>query len=209
MRDSTRSQQFRRDNGPITDKGAARKKALLIAARTVFETKGFIDTRVSDIAKEANVAHGTFYTYFDTKEAVFTAVSLEVIESMVSGMAHSIPTADLGDRVLDSVRRFVEVYRPHATMLGLMEQVGTFSPEMRRLRLDVRETFVDRTRRGIARMVSTGLASPDLDVEYTAENLGAMLEFTCYVWFCLGRDFDEERLIGALAAIWTKSIARD
>lgn len=208
MPDPAQSQQFRRNNGPMTDKGAARKTALLVAARTVFESKGFIETRVSDIAKEARVAHGTFYTYFDTKEAIFTAVSLDVIDSMMSGMAHSIPTADLGDRVYDSVRRFVEVYRPHATMLGLMEQVGTFSPEMRKLRLGVRETFVDRTRRGIARMVSTGLAEPDLDVEYTAENLGAMLEFTCYVSFCLGRDFDEERLIGALAAIWTKSIAQ-
>lgn len=202
----TETQQLRRDQGPVTDKGAARKKALLTAARTVFETKGFIETRVSDIVKEARVSHGTFYTYFDTKEAIFTAVSHEVIDSMMSGMTHSIPTTDLGERVHDSVHRFVDVYRPHAKMIGLMEQLGTFSPEMRELRLEVRDTFVQRTRRGIERMISNGVADPDLDVEYTAESLGAMLEYTCYVWFCLGREFEEERLIDALSAIWTKTL---
>lgn len=202
----TETQQLRRDQGPVTDKGAARKRALLTAARTVFETKGFIETRVSDIVKEARVSHGTFYTYFDTKEAIFTAVSHEVIDAMVAGMTHSIPTSDFGERVHDSVRRFVDVYRPHAKMIGLMEQLGTFSPEMRELRLDVRDTFVQRTRRGIERMIANGVADPDLDVEYTAESLGAMLEYTCYVWFCLGRDFEEERLIDALSAIWTKTL---
>lgn len=206
MPGATEAQQVRRDTGPLTGKGAARKKQLLQAARTVFEAKGFIETRVSDIVKEAKVSHGTFYTYFDTKEAIFTAVSHDVIDSMVAGMTHSIPTADLGGRVHDSVRRFVEVYRPHATMIGLMEQLGTFSPEMRELRLDVRDTFVQRTRRGIARMVSAGAADPDLDIEYTAESLGAMLEYTCYVWFCLERDFDEDRLVDALATIWTKTL---
>jgi AcrR family transcriptional regulator len=193
----------------VTDKGAARKKAILAAARDVFESKGFIETRVSDIAKAARVSHGTFYTYFDTKQAIFTAVSHEVIESMVSGMTHSIPTSDFGERVHDSVRRFVDVYRPHAKMIGLMEQLGTFSPEMRELRLDVRNTFVQRTRRGIERMVSNGLADPGLDVEYTAESLGAMLEYTCYVWFCLGKDFEEERLVDAMASIWLRTIRRD
>lgn len=200
-------QQARRDNGPVTDRGAQRKRALLDAARRVFEAKGFIDTRVSDIAREAHVSHGTFYTYFDTKEAVFTAVSHDVIDSMLASMAISIPTSDFHDRVRDSVRRFVQAYRPHSRMIGLMEQVGTFSPEMRELRLDVRDTFVKRTQRGINRMKEQGLTDPDLDVEYTAEALGAMLEYTCYVWFALDKDFDEDRLIDTLASVWEKALS--
>jgi AcrR family transcriptional regulator len=203
----TEVQQARRDQGPVTDRGAQRKEALLTAARRVFERKGFIDTRVSDIAKEAKVSHGTFYTYFDTKEAIFKAVSHAVIDSMLASMAITIPSTDFHDRVRDSVRRFVEAYRPNATMIGLMEQVGTFSPEMRELRLDVRETFVRRTERGINRMKEGGLTDPDLDVEYTAESLGAMLEYTCYVWFSLDRPFEEDRLIDALSAIWEKALA--
>lgn len=203
----TEAQQARRDQGPVTDRGAQRKEELLAAARRVFERKGFAETRVSDIAKEARVSHGTFYTYFDTKEAVFTALSRSVIESMLQSMAISIPSADFHSRVRDSVRRFVQAYRPNATMIALMEQVGTFSPEMRDLRLDLRETFVRRTERGVNRMKDAGLTDPALDVEYTSEALGAMLEYTCYVWFTLDRPFEEDRLIDTLTMVWEKTLS--
>jgi AcrR family transcriptional regulator len=203
----TQVQQARRDQGPITDRGALRKQALLEAARRVFERQGFIEARVSDIAKEAQVSHGTFYTYFDTKEAVFEAVSHQVIEAMLESMSIAAPDPDFHGRVRDSVRRFVQAYRPHSTMIGLMEQVGTFSPEMRALRLELRDTFVKRTQRGIERMKELGLVDPGLDVEYTAEALGAMLEHTCYVWFALHHPFDEKRMIDSLAAVWERALS--
>jgi AcrR family transcriptional regulator len=68
-------QQERRETGPLTGKGQARKAALLDAAARVFERRGFLDTRVADIVAEAKVAQGTFYTYFDSKDAVFQAVA--------------------------------------------------------------------------------------------------------------------------------------
>ena len=207
MRGATEVQQARRNNGPLTDRGAQRKRALLEAARRVFEDKGFIDTRVVDIVKEAKVSHGTFYTYFDTKEAVFIAVAHDVIDQMLASMAISIPTARLDERVRNSVRRFVEAYRPHAAMIGLMEQVGSTSPEMRELRLDVRDSFVQRTRRGIARMKADGLTDGALDEEYTAEVLGAMLDNTCYVWFCLDKNFDADRMIESLSTVWLRNLA--
>jgi AcrR family transcriptional regulator len=183
---------------------------ILDSARKVFECKGFGDTSVSDIAHEANVSRGTFYTYFDTKEAVFAAVAEGVVGQMLESMRLvSIPSRELRERVHDSIRRFVSGYRPHATMLGLMEHAGTSSPAMRALRVEARENFLQRARKGIARMKIDGLTHPDLDVEYTAEALGSTLEFTCYLWFCLGRDFDEERMINTLATIWIKSLLRD
>jgi len=209
MADPTDAQQTRRDQGPLTGRGERRKEALLEAARRVFEDIGFIDARVSDIAKEARVAHGTFYTYFDTKEAIFKAVCEKAIEDMLMSMAITIPTADFRSRVRDSVRRFVVAYRPHATIIGLMEQVGLFSPELRELRLDMREAFVARTKRGILRLQESGVAYSDLDVEYVAESLGAMLEYVCYVWFSLGRDFEEERIVDTLSLIWERTLAPD
>lgn len=207
MRGPTEPQQARRVAGPVTDRGAARKDALLKAARTVFERKGFIETRVADIVKQARVSHGTFYTYFETKDAVFESVSRQVIEEMVEAMSTSLPVKEIDERVHDSIERFVHAYRPHATMLGLMEQVGTFTPELRDLRLEARNTFVERTRRGIERLKADGRTDPGLDVEYTAESLGAMLEYTCYIWFSLDRDFEESRLVDALAHIWSRALA--
>ncbi|GAA1746578.1 TetR/AcrR family transcriptional regulator [Aeromicrobium alkaliterrae] len=202
MREPTAVQQTRRDVGPITDRGAARRRQLLDAARRVFERQGFTDARVADIVKEAHASHGTFYTYFDTKEAIFVEVARTVIEDMHEDMAVAVPTSGLDLRVHDAIDRFIHAYRPNAAIIALMEQLALDSVEMRALRLDLRDSFVQRTRRGIERMQADGSVPADLDVEYTAEALGAMLEYTCHLWFSLGKEFEERRLADALAGIW-------
>ena len=46
------------------------RSTILQAARTVFQQKGYADARMADIATLANVAVGTIYLYFRTKEAL-------------------------------------------------------------------------------------------------------------------------------------------
>lgn len=203
---ATTTQQTRRDNGPITRRGEVRKQELLDAARRVFERHGFANTNVALIVEEAKVSRGTFYTYFDTKEAVFEAVARDVVAQMLETMSTPIPTTDFHKRVHEMIERFVTAYRPHAGMLALMDSVGAFSPELRHLRLEARGVFVQRTRRGIERMQQAGIADPELDIEYISETLGAMLDQSCHLWFTLEMDFDPERIIDALAVVWVKTL---
>lgn len=51
-----------------------RKVVLLFAALRCFAAKGFDATTMRDIAREAGVAVGTIYLYFEDKRAVFDAV---------------------------------------------------------------------------------------------------------------------------------------
>jgi hypothetical protein len=76
---------------------------------------------------------------------------------------------------------------------------------MRELKLATREAFVRRTRRGLTRAISDGIVDADLDVEYVSEVLGSMLEYTCYMWFTVGMDFDEERVVDALTTVWARA----
>jgi AcrR family transcriptional regulator len=172
----------------------------------VFERKVYAEVSVRDITREAQVAHGTFYTYFDTKEAIFAAVCQIVVNDMLDAITAPITNPDFHGRVHDAILRYVRAYRPNAKIIGVMEQVGFSVPELRSLRLDVRRAFIERTERGIRRMQTAGLADAELDVAYTAEALGAMIEYTCYMWFTLDHEFDEERLIDALAGIWEKAL---
>jgi AcrR family transcriptional regulator len=48
-----------------------RRKQILFSAKRVFSTKGFYESSVSDIIKEAGIARGTFYLYFTGKRDVF------------------------------------------------------------------------------------------------------------------------------------------
>jgi len=49
----------------------ARRSHVLDCARRVFGHKGYHATSISDIIKEAGIARGTFYLYFDAKRAIF------------------------------------------------------------------------------------------------------------------------------------------
>ena len=51
-----------------------KKEAILVSARNLFSLKGFKDTNVSEIAKNAGIGVGTFYNYFSSKEELFLRV---------------------------------------------------------------------------------------------------------------------------------------
>lgn len=51
-----------------------RRGDILRAARNVFNTTGFAKTRIADIAEAADIAKGTFYLHFRTKEHVLGAL---------------------------------------------------------------------------------------------------------------------------------------
>lgn len=201
------SQRERREVGPITPKGRERRAEILRAARKVFEEQGFLDTRVADIVAAAGVAQGSFYTYFDSKEAVFTEVAEQVVETMMNDLrGKGDQDVEPVDRVRRDITRYVEAFRPNAVMIGLIQQVGTLTPEMRQLRLAARESFVDRAAHAIRRMQAAGVADPGVDPKMLAEVLGAMVDETFYMWFFLGKDFDADAVIDALTTVWTRAV---
>jgi len=199
-------QRARRGTGPVTDRGLVRRFELLAAARRVFEAQGYVDTRVADIVREAGASQGTFYTYFDSKEAVFQEVADQAIAQMLADLHADVVADDPVDRIRDSLRRFVHAYRPAARIVALVEQVGTFTPEMKALRLALREAFVQRTVRGLVRWQADGTADPGLDPELAAEALGSMVDQICYVWMNLGREFDEDALLDVLTTVWSRTV---
>lgn len=59
-----------------------KKAELLEAARQVFSEKGYKKANISDIAKRAQMAVGSFYKYYDSKEAVFLEVYIRENEQV-------------------------------------------------------------------------------------------------------------------------------
>lgn len=63
---------------------AANKHVKIISAATkVFAKKGFFNARISDIAKEAKVADGTIYLYFNNKIDILRSVFEEEIDTII------------------------------------------------------------------------------------------------------------------------------
>ncbi len=59
-----------------------RKQELMSIAGDLFLERGFAETMVSDIVTRADVAQGTFYYYFESKEAVLEAILSGYIDAL-------------------------------------------------------------------------------------------------------------------------------
>lgn len=65
------------------------RSALLERARELFAERGFPGTQVSDIARAAGVAHGTFYVHFENKERLLDELLLHHNEALVLKLARA------------------------------------------------------------------------------------------------------------------------
>jgi AcrR family transcriptional regulator len=66
-----------------------RKEAILAAAREVFFVQGVRRATVDDIAARAEVAKGTVYLYFESKETLLAHLLLEGLDALNERLAHA------------------------------------------------------------------------------------------------------------------------
>ncbi|MDQ8730217.1 TetR/AcrR family transcriptional regulator [Bradyrhizobium sp. LHD-71] len=69
---------------PRTKPAEIRREELIDAAQALFLSKGFDATSVDEIVRAADVAKGTFYFYFKTKDEVLQALRTRFIEGFCS-----------------------------------------------------------------------------------------------------------------------------
>ncbi len=108
-----------RDKTPRTERGRRTLRKLLDAAAVEFGEKGFHEASISAITRRAGTALGSFYTYFDSKEAIFQALvryMSEQLRDYVTPIVQAAPDEIAAERIgLESFLRFVrehkEIYR--------------------------------------------------------------------------------------------------
>jgi AcrR family transcriptional regulator len=85
-----------------------RRSQILDAALTVFSSKGFHATNVSDVAAQAGVSQGTIYWYFDSKEELFTAAMLSVFADFGQEALASLEVCETASEKLRALGRGME-----------------------------------------------------------------------------------------------------
>jgi AcrR family transcriptional regulator len=185
---------------PQTDRGRRTRDALLVAARNVFELKGFTATRMGDIAQAAGVSHGTTYVYFADKDDLLRelvrAIVSEVFDAVRVGGVAASPRA----RIEEGNRRYLEAYARNARMLSVVEQVAITDPYYRGVLDQLRDEFTRRAADGIRRLQERGLADYAIDPERAAPLLCAMVENLAERG---GGDSEDVRI---LTQLWARAI---
>jgi AcrR family transcriptional regulator len=196
-----------RPKTPRGDKARRTRERITRAAEVVFVRDGYRDARIADIASQADVAHGSFYTYFDSKEDVFRVVATEVVRDMY----HSLDRAASEEHAPGLIRAgnelFIDLYERHAAMLALIEQVATFSEDFRHMRLELRHRLVTRAEHSITRLIASGEAEiGSLEPRMLANALSGMVENFAYAWFILGEQYERDSALATLDEIWLRAL---
>ncbi|MGD2130760.1 MAG: TetR/AcrR family transcriptional regulator, partial [Lysobacterales bacterium] len=99
--------------------GRKTRDRLLQAAEAEFGEHGYYETAISGITQRAGVALGTFYTYFDSKEAIFEGLVRYMSErtrrwvgERVAGASNRLEAERLGlEAYIEFVRQHKGLYR--------------------------------------------------------------------------------------------------
>ncbi|HUD52724.1 helix-turn-helix domain-containing protein [Parvibaculum sp.] len=149
--------------------GGADKRALIIdAALNLFRHYGYRRTSMEDVAGAANVAKGTLYIYFKSKDELFEALARQLAERVEADLK-SVAERGLGTEakilaLLDAKLGFM--YRwilssPHAAELldskvELSEDI--FGPVDKSFRASIAKALKDGVRSGELDLKSAGLS---------------------------------------------------
>lgn len=106
----------------LSDESRSKRDAILAAARTLFVKKGYEETTIADIAREANIAVGTVYLYFRNKRDVYTAVTVDIGEMIAASFLDpallSLPFAQIPKALVDGIFR---VSREHMNLISFLQ----------------------------------------------------------------------------------------
>lgn len=149
----------------------SRRNEILQAALELFGRNGYHDSHISDIIKEAKIARGTFYLYFESKNAIF----LELLDRMLAELRSNIVGVEVGpgrppveDQLVDTARLILKTVHQNRLLTNLIvrEAVGLDEEVDARLRefygsiLDyIRDALVMGQKMGIVRDFDLEIAS--------------------------------------------------
>lgn len=198
-------------NAPRSRKGVQTRANLVAAAKAVFERSGFLDARISDIAVEAGLSHGSFYHYFESKEEIFREVAEAVEEKLSSPLGEVIldpkSKASPPERIREAIHRHMEAYRQEARIMGVIEQVSRYDEHMKQVRTERQRRYSEEVARSIRNLQRHGLADPGLDPVVATAVIGAMTSRFPELWFVEGRlDCDFEHGVEQLTRAFLNAL---
>lgn len=193
---------------PLTARGWRTREKILDAARRVFERDGYLDVKIVDITKEAGVAAGSFYTYFESKEETFRAL-LDMMrdEILHHEVEQAAPTDDPTESIRRATRTYFESYQKNVGLWRIFEQMAAMDSDFRKARLERARVFSERNTNSIRRLQERGIADPSVPAELASLALSSMVSRLAQLVFNFGFPVEDiDSLVEMVVDIWAKSL---
>jgi len=144
---------------PRTERGRKTQRTLLDAAAAEFGEKGFHDSSIVSITARAGVALGSFYTYFESKDALFRAlvadISDQVRAAVITHLSH--PQGTTLEREREAFVAFLAFAREHKELYRIIDEAEfVANDEWRAHYENAAQRIFERLRHGEAQGELTG-----------------------------------------------------
>jgi AcrR family transcriptional regulator len=196
---------------PRRAKGERTEEQFRAAARRVFARDGYLVAKVEDIAAEAGKSPGSFYNYFESKNALLASIAKDFHVRTRTAIAElRNPSRSPEESLRSAIGLWVRNYRDRVGEMSGVFQASMVDPVFNEMWRAIRADAVAFIARDIRRAQKDGYA-PGLNPVVAASALSSMLEHHCYVWLAQGGDdpsqpFDEEAAVDTLSALWYHAV---
>ncbi len=189
---------------PRTARGRRTLRAILDAAAAEFGEKGFHEGSISGITRRAGVALGSFYTYFDSKDAVFRALVRDMSDQVRDHVAPALKGAP--DQIAAeqaALAAFIGFARTHKEIYRIIDEAEFVDPESFRLHY---ATTADRIARRLQAAAARGEVRSDVGEVHAWAIMGmnVFLGLRYSVW---AEDAAPEAIAETVASLLARGLA--
>ena len=192
---------------PRTPRGERTLRKILDAAREEFGERGFSDSSIVGITQRAGVALGTFYTYFESKEALFQALVRDMSAQVRDDVGPALTGAGDGleaeQRALAAFLRFA---RDHRDIYRIVDEAEFVDPAAYREHYETTATRIAaRLRAARDRGEIKDFSDVDLDIlSWGMMGANVFLGLRFAVW----DQEDSERVAEIMSRVWRTGFSR-
>ena len=171
------------------------RRRILVAARSLFERRGYAVTTLEAIAEKALVSPKTITAVFGSKLALLAEViNPEAFSPRVRQLIEELRALEDPSRQLSLVAQITrQAYEPLASSLELLRTAGAVAPEL----ADVTRQIEARRRQNQARLIASlreqGALRPGLSLEEATDVLWALTSYDLYRMLVVEQRWEPER----------------
>ena len=188
---------------------AGKREAILRAATRVFARNGYFNAKVADIAREAEVADGTVYLYFKSKEEILHSIfDQNMAEAIAAGRV-------LIDKLRDPGEKLRRIALLHLERLGADRDLAVvFQVELRGSTKFMREfsaagfaEYLGLLRKTFEEGQRSGVFRKDLNAKLVSKILFGALDEMATNWIISKRNYKLEPMAAVVMDVFLNGVS--
>jgi AcrR family transcriptional regulator len=184
------------------------RRRILVAARELFESRGYAVTTLEAIAELAEVSPKTVTAVFGSKLALLAEViNPEAFSTPVQLLIEELRATEDPSRRFSLVAQITrQAYEPMASSLELLRTAGAVAPELADVARQIEVRRHQNQARLIASLLAQGVLRPGLSFEEATDVLWALTSYDVYRMLVVEQRWEPQRYETWLARLLSQHL---